>query len=352
MIIAIDGPSGVGKSSVAKAIAEQLHYTFLDTGALYRSLAVAFSLHSICLDDEKALEEYISDHPLDLVNQNGTISYYVGGEDVTAFIRTPQASKDASFIAKHSFIRSYLLPIQRSFGIHQNIVCEGRDMGTTVFPHADVKIFLYADPEARAKRRFLQLEEKHTLQSISKEMKERDSADSSRSLSPLKPAEDAIIIDTSEKTFAQVVSIVLDTIERTPRYELFSHPADIGIRGIGRSVAEAFSQAGRALTSVIVNPATVKETLTRHICCTSEDLDTLFYDYLNEILYEMSVHHMLFSRFDVSITGHTLHATLHGEHFAQNRHEIAVEIKGATYYELLVQKKTNGLYIAQAVVDV
>ncbi len=352
MIITIDGPSGTGKSTVAQQVAKELGFTFLDTGALYRSLAYAMHLQNIHFEDEKSVASFISENPLDILCDQGSSSYCVGGQNVTDAIRSEIATKGSSIISKHSCVRSYLLPIQRSFAHHQNIVCEGRDMGTTVFPQADVKIYLDADPEIRAQRRFLEKKTDESFETILKSIIERDTRDASRALSPLRQAEDAFIIDTSALSLQEVVKKVLDIVHKTPHCELFTHKADIGIRGVGRNLSEAFEQTARALTSVITPPENVKALKTVSFTCQSEDPETLLFDFLNRVIYEMAVNHMLFSNFAVHITNGLLNASISGEHIADKRHQPAVEVKAATYYELLVRRKSNGLFLAQCIVDV
>lgn len=354
MIITIDGPAGTGKSTVAREVASALSYALLDTGALYRTIAYALIVYKVNLSNEESIAEFLNANPLDVLTQGLETRYVIAGIDATPHIRTGDVSAASSLISTYATVRSFLLPIQRSFAFHQNIVCEGRDMGTTVFPHAEVKVFLTARPDIRAHRRFLEVTRttSSSFEEVHKEMSERDQRDSTRTISPLMQPEDATVIDTSDLSIQQVVDRIVAMAHAFPHWEHFHHQADIGIRGIGRTVAEAFAQAALALTAVITDPSSVTPTTSLTITASAEDLDALLFDFLNLLIYEMDTQRMLFSQFEITITGTHLKATLSGEPVTSDKHHPAVEVKAATYYELLVCHQPNGSWCAQCVVDV
>jgi cytidylate kinase len=354
MIITIDGPSGTGKSTVAREVAHRLSFAFLDTGALYRAIAYGLLTNGIALDDEQAIRSFLIENPLDIILEGPSVRYAIAGADATSHLRTPEVSQASSIISAVPIVRTYLLPVQRAFALNQNIVCEGRDMGTTVFPEAEIKIFLTASQSVRAHRRFLDLKETvtTTIDKVEQEIAERDLRDSTRAISPLVQPPDATLIDTSEMTIEQVVAQIVNMATTYPHWEHFAHQADIGIRGIGATPAQAFAQAAVALTAAITNPASVTPRNLISFSISAYDLDTLFFDFLSRIIYEMDTGHILFSRFDVAIDGTTLQASMYGEPIDPSKHVPAVEVKAATYYELLVHRRQNGSWCAQCVVDV
>lgn len=201
--IAIDGPAGAGKSSAARELARRLHFDYLDTGAMYRALTYFALRRGICPDDAKGLCDALSDFRLD-IKQNRV---FVNGSDVSTEIRTPEVTAHVSAVSAHAFVREYMVAMQRDLSAKGNTVLDGRDIGTVVLPHADRKFFLTANPEVRAKRRFL--DEKNdgtmTLEEILNDQKRRDAYDASREISPLRCAEDAICIDSSDMTLEEVV---------------------------------------------------------------------------------------------------------------------------------------------------
>lgn len=214
MIIAIDGPSGTGKSTVAKKVADKLGFLFCDTGAIYRCLAYFLAEQKISVDDESQLLKGLEKFDFIVENQEGDLRYFLADEEITQAIRQPKISELASKVSKHPEVRRVMLPLQRSLANRRSIVCEGRDIGTVVFPHAELKIFLTANEEIRAQRRLEQLKEKfphqkHSYEEILKEMKARDRQDSERTCAPLKQAEDAAVIDTSYMTIEQVVAYIV-----------------------------------------------------------------------------------------------------------------------------------------------
>lgn len=215
MIITIDGPSGTGKSTVAKGVAKKLQFTFFDTGAMYRSLAWLIVKEKIDPLDQAKVEEILPRFEYEIrPTGHGERHYFVQGEDVTHEIRSQSISMVASQIAVYPAVREAMVKIQRAFGRAVDAVFEGRDMGTIVFPNAELKIFLTAKPEVRAERRYRELIHKFpdlsmTFDEILKEIEERDQTDSTRAVSPLKQASDAVLIDTSKFTAEQVIDKIV-----------------------------------------------------------------------------------------------------------------------------------------------
>jgi cytidylate kinase len=222
--IAIDGPSGAGKSTIAKAIARDMHYLYLDTGAMYRAFGlfaikngVDFSGEWSNKRNEKSLIALLNDFDLDVRYVDGVQRVFVGGEDYTDFIRTNEVSKAASAVAVVSAVRLKMVELQRKIAAGANVVMDGRDIGTYVLPNAAVKVFVTASPLARAKRRYKELLEKgddsHTFEQVYSDMIERDKNDSSRAFAPLSRADDAALLDTTdiglEESIAAVQNIVL-----------------------------------------------------------------------------------------------------------------------------------------------
>lgn len=196
--IAIDGPAGVGKSSVAKMIANELGFTYVDTGAMYRAVGVYCMKHDIDIDNENEIISNLDKIEIDLDYKNGIVTVYLNGEDVTKEIRTPKGSIYASKVAVIGKVREKLVKMQQKMGEEKNIVMDGRDIGTNVFKNAEVKIFLTASAEERAVRRYKELEEKVDYKEILEDIKFRDKNDSERKINPLRAAEDAVIIDNTE----------------------------------------------------------------------------------------------------------------------------------------------------------
>jgi cytidylate kinase len=216
-VITVDGPAGAGKSTVSKLLAKKLGYIYLDTGAMYRAVALLArnSDHSDPLD-EKVLEEICLGLDLEFVQKGGTLRLLANGRDITEEIREPEISSLASAVSAKGVVRERLSMIQRSMGNAGGVVLEGRDMGTVVFPDADVKFYLDARPEVRSKRRFLELEaqgQDTTAEEVHQLMIERDRNDRNRQLAPLKPADDAILVDSSDLQIEGVVQLMLNHIE-------------------------------------------------------------------------------------------------------------------------------------------
>ncbi len=212
MIITIDGPSGTGKSSVAHKIAELLGFTYVDTGAMFRAFAYGILKRHLTIADTDAIISYVRTTPLQLIGDALHKRCILGDEDVTDFLRDSVVAQMASQISTLAEVRAVLLSLQRSFAKEHHAIFCGRDMGTVVFPNADLKIYLTADSHTRAKRRHKEIT--HTqpnlsLTTIQKEIEQRDDRDQNRAIAPLKPASDAHIIDTSHMTLDEVIDAVL-----------------------------------------------------------------------------------------------------------------------------------------------
>lgn len=216
MIVAIDGPSGAGKSSLAKRIAKELGFTYLDTGAIYRALALKILRRGVDLNDTAALSAIVIDTDIDLRGKNGQLLVFLDGEDVSASIRTPEVSQMASKASAIAMVRHRLLDLQRDLGRRGNVVAEGRDIGTVVFPDAQVKIYLDASIGERARRRCDELRaagREVSLDETMIEMEERDKRDSERDIAPLRRADDAFALDSSGLTADEVAEKVLQLIK-------------------------------------------------------------------------------------------------------------------------------------------
>jgi cytidylate kinase len=217
LIVAIDGPAGAGKSTVAKRLAKELGYTYMDTGAMYRAFAWKVRRGGIELEDEKKLREVLRRTNIELSEHEGAPRVSLDGRDVTAEIRTPELSQWASKISALGPVRERMVELQRAMGARGGVVAEGRDIGTVVFPQADVKIFLTAGPEERGKRRFAELQgqgKQVSLDETLEEMVERDRRDQERALAPLRRAEDAVAIDSTGRTVDQVMEQIMHEIKK------------------------------------------------------------------------------------------------------------------------------------------
>ncbi len=200
MIVAIDGPSGAGKSTLAKGIAKELGFTYLDTGAMYRALALKVLREHVNSADEQNVGALVATTNIDLVEQDGKVEVLLDGVNVSGQIRTPEVSQMASKVSALRVVRQRLLELQRRVAEHGSVVAEGRDIGTVVFPRADVKVYIDASVQERARRRFKELHlagREVTLTETLREIEERDQRDSERDLAPLRKAEDAVVIDSS-----------------------------------------------------------------------------------------------------------------------------------------------------------
>lgn len=213
-IITIDGPSGSGKGSVSRLLAKTLGFSYLDSGALYRLLSIAASRHQVVSNNQKGLKS-LAEH-MDIrfeTDDEGGLIALLEGEDVTLEMRTENTGELASKIAGHSDVRSALLKRQRLFATGEGLVADGRDMGTVIFPAADLKIYLTASIDERARRRYKELLEKGedvSLRALAEQVRARDERDMSREVSPLVPAEDAIELDTSNLSIEEVLETILD----------------------------------------------------------------------------------------------------------------------------------------------
>jgi cytidylate kinase len=221
-IITIDGPSGAGKSTISKLLAAKLHYTYLDTGAMYRVVGLQVERSGLDLEAENSREKLAQlldtlDLKLAPGEEGQETRAFLGGEDVSDAIRTPEMAMVASRVSAEPEVRKKLTEMQRALGSQGNIVAEGRDMGTVVFPEARYKFFLDATPEERALRRRKQLLEKGQIvayEEILSQIRKRDQDDSSRSLAPLKPADDAVVIDSSAMSIDEVVSFIMASVHK------------------------------------------------------------------------------------------------------------------------------------------
>ena len=212
--IAIDGPAGAGKSTIARAAAQRLSYLYVDTGALYR--AIAFFMQERKLNDEAEIVAALGDVDVNLKFVDGAQRVFLCGEDVTEKIRTPQISMMASKISAIPEVRAFLLHLQRALAQKNNVLMDGRDIGTVILPNADVKIFLTASPEARAQRRHKELLEKgleSSYEEVLADILKRDHDDSTREVAPLKRAEDAILVDTSDCNLEESIELVLRVVK-------------------------------------------------------------------------------------------------------------------------------------------
>lgn len=220
--IAIDGPSGAGKSTAAKAVAAKLGIIYLDTGAMYRAVAYYALAHGVDPLDGKAVEGILDDIEMNIVYRDGTQEIVVCGENVTPYLREAHMSKAASDISAHPAVRLKLVELQRKFARENDVVLDGRDIGTYVLPDASCKIFLTADTAERAKRRWLELAEKGNKQSpeeVRADIEKRDYNDSHRAFAPLKQADDAVLVDTTDMTIGQVVARVVELAEKSANKE-------------------------------------------------------------------------------------------------------------------------------------
>lgn len=215
--IALDGPAGAGKSSIAKRAAKALDYIYVDTGALYRTIGLAATRRDVVPQPSEEVDRLLSEINVELTfNDKGEQVVLLDGEDVSGLIRTPQASMMASKISAVPSVRAYLLDLQRNIAKTHNVIMDGRDIGTVVLPDAQVKIFLTASPEARATRRYKELCEKGMdvkYEDILSDVIERDYNDTHRETAPLKPADGCVIVDTTELDFEQSVEKIISVIK-------------------------------------------------------------------------------------------------------------------------------------------
>lgn len=214
--LAVDGPVGAGKSSIAEAVAARLGILHLDTGAMYRAVGLAALRAGVELSDARAVEALCAAIALDVHHAADGQHTLLNGEDVTGLIRTEEVSMAASTVAKYPGVRRAMVAIQRSLAAREDMLLDGRDIGTRVLPDATVKIYLTASAEARARRRFLELSRKgaqDTYEQVLADLRIRDEQDMHRAVDPLRPAEDAQVVDTTDMTFDQVVEAILQIVE-------------------------------------------------------------------------------------------------------------------------------------------
>lgn len=217
--VAIDGPAGAGKSTIARAAAKRLGFIYVDTGALYRAVGLKFIRSGADISADETVEKLLENTAVEIRFLNGEQHVFLDGEDVSGLIRTPEASMTASAVSAKPAVRAFLLEMQRKAARESNVIMDGRDIATVVLPNADVKIFLTASVKARAERRWRELCEKGenvTLTEVYADIEKRDYNDTHRAAAPLKRADDAVLADTSKLTLEQSVELVLKIIsERT-----------------------------------------------------------------------------------------------------------------------------------------
>ena len=215
--IAIDGPAGAGKSTIAKVLAKELGLIYVDTGALYRTVGYYTTGRGITLEDIDGITAALSDLTVELKYVDGVQRVFANGEDVSDLIRTPTISMAASAVSAIPAVRDNLLATQRDIAAKNSVVMDGRDIGTVILPDAEVKIFLTASPEARARRRYAELQEKGdpaTYEEVLSDMIKRDYDDSHRATAPLKQAEDAVLVDTSDMGLAETIDHMKQVVAR------------------------------------------------------------------------------------------------------------------------------------------
>lgn len=214
--VAIDGPAGAGKSTIAKAAAKKLNFIYVDTGALYRTISLSAVRNGV-IDDKKKTVEMLDDISVKLgFSEDGTQCVYLNGEDVSAFIRTPEISMEASKVSAIPEVRAFLLDLQRNIAKENNVIMDGRDIASVVLPDANPKIFLFASPECRAERRYKELIEKGesvTFEEVLADVNQRDYQDSHRDIAPLKPTDESVMADTSKLTLEESIDLIINIIK-------------------------------------------------------------------------------------------------------------------------------------------
>lgn len=215
--IAIDGPAGAGKSTIAKALAKRLGFIYVDTGAMYRTMALELLRKGISPEDVSAMEQACQDVEISIAYEEGSQQVYLNGENVSSLIRREEVGNMASVSAANGKIREKLVDLQRQMAARENVVMDGRDIGTCVLPQADVKIYLTASVHTRAMRRYkeyLEKGQKVDLQKIEKDIEKRDYQDMHRDISPLKQAEDAVLLDSSDMGIEEVIDAMIALYEK------------------------------------------------------------------------------------------------------------------------------------------
>lgn len=214
--IAIDGPAGAGKSTIARKVAEKLSFIYVDTGAMYRSMALYFIRHDIAAQDEEKIAAACPDIDVSIAYQDGEQQVILNGENVNGLIRTEQVSMMTSDTSKYPVVREKLLSLQRGLAEKENVIMDGRDIGTCVLPNADVKIYLTASAAERARRRYKEQTERGVdcdIKEIERDIIARDEQDMNREVAPLRQAEDAVLVDSSDMTIDQVVDEIIRTYQ-------------------------------------------------------------------------------------------------------------------------------------------
>lgn len=210
--IAIDGPAGAGKSTIAKLVAKKLDYIYVDTGAMYRAIAYELLRTGVDIENEKALTDACAKMKIEIKYEDGVQQVYMNGENVTPYLRTEETGNMASKSSAKAPVRAALLDIQRNMAVEHNVVMDGRDIGTNVLPNAETKIYLTASADERANRRYKELTEKGEAadyEKIKADIIDRDERDMNRDIAPLKQAEDAVLVDSSDMTIDEVVAEIL-----------------------------------------------------------------------------------------------------------------------------------------------
>ena len=211
--LAIDGPAGAGKSTIAKLVAKEKGYIYVDTGAMYRGLAIHFLDKGIQPQETEKVIEACKDAEVTIAYEDAVQHVYLNGKDISSRLRNEEVGNMASVTSAIPEVRKKLLELQQNLAKTQNVIMDGRDIGTCVLPHADVKVYLTASVETRAKRRYQELQEKGedcNLEEIAHDIEERDRRDMTREIAPLKQAEDAVLVDSSDMTIAEVVKTIVD----------------------------------------------------------------------------------------------------------------------------------------------
>lgn len=211
--VAIDGPAGAGKSTIAKLVAKEKGYIYVDTGAMYRGLAIHFLDKGIQPQETEKVIEACKDAEVTIAYEDAIQHVYLNGKDISSRLRNEEVGNMASVTSAIPEVRKKLLELQQNLAKTQNVIMDGRDIGTCVLPHADVKVYLTASVETRAKRRYQELQEKGedcNLEEIAHDIEERDRRDMTREIAPLKQAEDAVLVDSSDMTIAEVVKTIVD----------------------------------------------------------------------------------------------------------------------------------------------
>lgn len=211
--VAIDGPAGAGKSTIAKLVAKEKGYIYVDTGAMYRGLAIHFLDKGIQPQETEKVIEACKDAEVTIAYKDAVQHVYLNGKDISSRLRNEEVGNMASVTSAIPEVRKKLLELQQNLAKTQNVIMDGRDIGTCVLPHADVKVYLTASVETRAKRRYQELQEKGedcNLEEIAHDIEERDRRDMTREIAPLKQAEDAVLVDSSDMTIAEVVKTIVD----------------------------------------------------------------------------------------------------------------------------------------------